>query len=157
MMSKVLLATALAGAAAAETVQTYTQYQPANMAPNADPRTGFGANANIGYGNGNGLGFDGGVQTPFGGVNADFGLRAPSFANNNLLTGLIIFLGVLSFINIVATVVTPWLAGLGGDSDDGGDERIEKNVEKGRRYQRNINMLADYALNSIEAFANKHE
>jgi len=157
MMSKALLATVLAGAAAAETVQTYTQYQPANMAPNADPRTGFGANANIGYGNGNGLGFDGGVQTPFGGVNADFGLRAPSFANNNLLTGLIIFLGVLSFINIVATVVTPWLAGLGGDSDDGGDERIEKNVEKGRRYQRNINMLADYALNSIEAFANKHE
>merc|ERR1712020_319264 len=148
MMSKALLATVLAGAAAAETVQTYTQYQPANMAPNADPRTGFGANANIGYANGNGLGFDGGVQTPFGGVNADFGLRAPSFANNNLLTGLIIFLGVLSFINIVATVVTPWLAGLGG----GGDERIEKNVEKGRRYQRNINMLADYALNSIEAF-----
>lgn len=42
MMSKALLATVLAGAAAAETVQTYTQYQPANMAPNADPRTGFG-------------------------------------------------------------------------------------------------------------------
>ena len=81
-------------------------------------------------------------------------MRAPTFANNNLLTGLIIFLGVLSFINIVATVVTPWLAGLGGDD---GDDAAEKNVEKGRRYQRNINMMADYVLNGIESFAKKNE
>ena len=114
----------------------------------------YSANANVGYGN-NGLGFDAGVNTPIGGFDGNFGVRAPTFANNNLLTGLIIFLGVLSFINIIATVVTPWLAGLGGD--DGGDDAAEKNVEKGRRYQRNINMMADYVLNGIESFAKKHE
>jgi len=144
---------AVAGYAAAETVPTYSQtFQ--SMPSNADPRTGFGANANVGYGN-NGLGFDAGVNTPIGGFDGNFGVRAPTFANNNLLTGLIIFLGVLSFINIVATVVTPWLAGLGGD--DGGDDAAEKNVEKGRRYQRNINMMADYVLNGIESFAKKNE
>ena len=116
----------------------------------------YSANANIGYGQGNGVGFDGGINTPFGGVNADFGLQAPRLANNNLLMGLIVFLGVMSFINILATVVTPWIAGLGGDSDDG-DDAAEKNVEKGRRYQRNINMMADYVLNGIESFAKKHE
>ena len=89
-------------------------------------------------------------------MNADFGLQAPRLANNNLLMGLIVFLGVMSFINILATVVTPWIAGLGGDSDDG-DDAAEKNVEKGRRYQRNINMMADYVLNGIESFAKKHE
>ena len=113
----------------------------------------------MGFGN-NGLGFDAGVNTPFGSVggNADFGnpLRAPTFANNNLLMGLIVFLGVLSFINIALTVVTPWIAGLGGD-DDADDTAAEKNVEKGRRYQRNINMMADYVLNGIESFAKKHE
>lgn len=92
------------------------------------------------------------------GATADFGgpLRAPTFANNNLLMGLIVFLGVLSFINIALTVVTPWIAGLGGD-DDADDTAAEKNVEKGRRYQRNINMMADYVLNGIESFAKKHE
>ena len=39
---KALMLTAVAGYAAAETAQTYSQYQPVNMPPNADPRQGFG-------------------------------------------------------------------------------------------------------------------
>ena len=104
------------------------------------------ANANVDFNNG--LGFNGGVNTPIGNFGGDFGLRAPTFANNNLLTGLIVFLGVLSFINIVATVVTPWLAGLGKGDGDGDDKPAEKDIEKGRRYQRNINMIKKNAHDS---------
>jgi len=156
----VMLGLAVAGYAAASDMMqpptfqqpatTYTTYQ---QPMSANERTNFGANLNAGYN-----GIDGGINTPFGdlGGNANFNLRPPTFANNNLLMGLIVFLGVLSFINIALTVVTPWISGLGGD-DDGDDTAAEKNVEKGRRYQRNINMMADYVLNGIESFAKKNE
>ena len=115
----------------------------------------YSVNANAGYENG-GLGLQGGFNTPIGDFNAQGGLRAPTFGNNNLLTGLVVFLGVLSLINILATVFVPWISNLGGGDEDE-EKSIEKNVEKGRRYQRNINMVADYVLNGIESFANKHE
>lgn len=49
------------------------------------------------------------LTTPFGGagVNANVGLPAPA---NNLLTTAVIGLGVLSLINTVATVVTPYFS-----------------------------------------------
>jgi len=156
----VMLGLAVAGYAAASEMPTFQQpattYTTYQQPIPANERTRFGANVNAGYGNGNGFGVDAGLNTPFGNAGFDTTLRAPTFANNNLLMGLIVFLGVLSFINIALTVVTPWIAGLGGD-DDGDDTAAEKNVEKGRRYQRNINMMADYVLNGIESFAKKNE
>ena len=49
------------------------------------------------------------LTAPFGGagVNANVGLPAPA---NNLLTTAVIGLGVLSLINTVATVVTPYFS-----------------------------------------------
>ena len=114
----------------------------------------YACRANVGGGfQDGGFGVNGGFNTPLGGFNGDVGVRAPSFINNNLLTGLIVFLGVLSFINIIATVVTPWLNNIGGDDEE------EKSIdtEKGRMYQRQINTMADYVLNGIESFAQKNQ
>ena len=104
-----------------------------------------------------GIQFGGGLQTPLGNPNANFDLRAPTFGNSNLMMGLIVFLGVLSLINIFATVITPWFTGLGADDEEESEKGItKKNVETGRRYQRNINLMADYVLNGIENFAQKN-
>jgi len=146
---------ALVGCASANT-QSFPNYPQAGQPVSMEARTGFGGSANVGFQDG-GLGFQGGVNTPIGGFNGDIGLRAPTFANNNLMMGLIVFLGGLSLINILATVVTPWLTNLGGSDDDNEEKTIKKDVEKGRRFQRNINMMADYVLNGIESFATKHE
>ena len=109
----------------------------------------FSANANLNYD-----GFSGGVNTPFGGVSGNIGVGS-GLQNNNLLMAVVVGLGVLSLINILATVIVPWLSNLGDDDDDADDQ--EDGVQKGRRYQRNINMAADYVLNAIEGFAKKHE
>jgi hypothetical protein len=119
-----------------------------------ESRTGFGANANLGFQDG--IQFGGGLQTPLGSPNANFDLRAPTFGNSNLMMGLIVFLGVLSLINIFATVITPWFTGLGADEEEEEKGITKKNVETGRRYQRNINLMADYVLNGIENFAQKN-
>lgn len=143
------------GCVAADTAPTFSNIQPSNQQVYRDhiARSGFGVNANAGFENG-GLGFQGGLNTPIGGFDGNVGLRAPNnFLNSNLLTTVVIGLGLLSLINIVATVVTPWFSNLGSDEDDEEEDR----VEKGRRFQRNINLMADAVLNGIETFGKKHE
>ena len=63
---------------------------------------------------------------------------------------VIVGLGILSLMNIVATIVTPLLANATGDDDE-----AEADPAKARRYQRNLAFLTDNVLNAIEAFSNK--
>ena len=66
---------------------------------------------------------------------------------------VIVGLGLLSFLNIVATVATPFLASF----TSGGDDDSEDETTTARRYQRNIRFLTDNVLNAIESFSDNHQ
>ena len=115
----------------------------------------YSVNANAGFQDG-GFGVQGGVNTPLGGFQGNVGLgQGGSGLNSNLLMTVVIGLGFLSVINIVVTAVTPWLSGFAGGEKPAED--AEKPAEKGRRYQRNINYMAENVLNLIESFSKKNE
>jgi len=69
---------------------------------------------------------------------------------------VVVGLGLLSFLNIIATVATPFLAAFTG-GDDEGDSGEEKTGDDARRYQRNLRFLTDNVLNAIESFGDKHK
>lgn len=104
-------------------------------------------NANAGFGDtfGGSAGFQAG---PIGG-------SVSAGVNNNLLMTVIVGLGLLSFLNIVATVASPLLSSFlsGGDEEDAGEEK----TDNARRYQRNLRFLTDNVLNAIESFSDKHK
>ena len=106
------------------------------------------ANANVGFGDnfGGSAGFQAG---PIGG-------SISAGVNNNLLMTVIVGLGLLSFLNIIATVATPFLGAFFG-GDDEGDSGEEKTGDDARRYQRNLRFLTDNVLNAIESFGDKHK
>jgi len=148
---KYLAALALtAGSAMANTAsfqpqsQTMTsqQYQDQYAAAR---QANFGANAQVGFGDQ--LGGSAGFQAGPIGANISAGV------NNNLLMTVIVGLGLLSFLNIVATVATPFLSSF--TSDDEVDE--EEDATSARRYQRNLRFITDNVLNAIESFSDKHQ
>jgi len=148
---KYLAALALtAGSAMANTAsfqpqsQTMTsqQYQDQYAAAR---QANFGANAQVGFGDN--LGGSAGFQAGPIGANISAGV------NNNLLMTVIVGLGLLSFLNIVATVATPFLSSF--TSDDEVDE--EEDATSARRYQRNLRFITDNVLNAIESFSDKHQ
>jgi len=149
---KYLAALALtAGSAMANTAsfqpqsQTMTsqQYQDQYAAAR---QANFGANAQVGFGDN--LGGSAGFQAGPIGANISAGV------NNNLLMTVIVGLGLLSFLNIVATVATPFLS-----SFTSGDDEVDEaeDATTARRYQRNLRFITDNVLNAIESFSDKHQ
>jgi len=104
------------------------------------------ANAQVGFGDN--LGGSAGFQAGPIGANISAGV------NNNLLMTVIVGLGLLSFLNIVATVATPFLS-----SFTSGDDEVDEaeDATTARRYQRNLRFITDNVLNAIESFSDKHQ
>merc|ERR1712088_104131 len=154
---KYLAALALtAGSAMANTAsfqpqsQTMTsqQYQDQYAAAR---QANFGANAQVGFGDQ--LGGSAGFQAGPIGANISAGV------NNNLLMTVIVGLGLLSFLNIVATVATPFLSSFTSAKSLSGDDEVDEaeDATTARRYQRNLRFITDNVLNAIESFSDKHQ
>jgi len=154
---KYLAALALtAGSAMANTAsfqpqsQTMTsqQYQDQYAAAR---QANFGANAQVGFGDN--LGGSAGFQAGPIGANISAGV------NNNLLMTVIVGLGLLSFLNIVATVATPFLSSFTSAKSLSGDDEVDEaeDATTARRYQRNLRFITDNVLNAIESFSDKHQ
>lgn len=82
----------------------------------------------------------------FGGINAGANLNLPTYGSgNNLLTTLIIGLGVISLMQLIATVAVPFF-----------DKKDNETPQEAARRARMLDTVRDTVLGGIQAFAEKY-